>query len=122
MRTSPAALANAAAWVALAAIFAAAVVMTDVLGFLGLLIIGAVTWLACTRAAQDDNPGWRTWQAFQRVAPDEPGSVEQRAARRAQWLTALDPIRFLGRCGMALTAIGAAGFACQYWFAAANGH
>ena len=125
MRISAAALANGLAWGVFALIFAAAVVMADVLGFLGLLIIGAITWLVCARAAQDDNPGWRNWQAFQRIAPDEagPASREQRAARWAEWQVGLDPIRFFGRCGMALTLIGAAGFAWQYWAAAAsNGH
>ena len=126
MRISAGTVANAVAWLVFAGIFAVAVVMADVLGFLGLFIIGAITWMVCARVGQDDNPDWRPWQAFGHAVPHDtawPASPEQRAARRAEWQLALDPIRFFARCGMALTAIGAAGFAWQYWAAmASNGH
>ena len=120
---SPGAIANAAAWLALAAVFAGAVIMTDVLGFLGLFVIGVFTWLVCVQAGQDDNPNWRAVHGRNDREALPAASPEQRAARDWEWQVARDPIRFLGRCGMALTTIGAAGFAWQYWFAAAsNGH
>ena len=118
---SPGVIANALAWLALAAVFAGAVVMTDRLGFLGLFVIGVLTWFVCVQAAQDDNPNWRALRGQGNVTLSDP--PDQRAARHREWQAALDPIRFLSRCGMALTAIGAAGFAWQYWVAAAsNGH
>ena len=119
MRISALAIANGLAWAAFGLIFAAAVVMADVLGFLGLFIIGAITWMVCVRAGQDDNPDWQT-SARRAAAAEQP---EQRAARLSSWQAALHPIRFFARCGMALTAVGAAGFLWQYWAGvAANGH
>ena len=117
MRIPAGAIANGAAWVVFAVIFAAAVVMADVLGFLGLFILGAVTWMVCVGAARDDDPSWQ-------VAPRRsarPETPEEHAARLSHWQATLQPIRFFARCGMALTAIGAAGFAWQYWAGAAAG-
>lgn len=128
MKLSAGDVANGAAWIVFAVIIAVAVVIADALGFLGLLLIGAATWLVCSCAAQDEHPGWPGPQAFRSDAAITPtprrlASPEERAARDAAWRATLNPIHFFGRCGMALTAVGAAGFAWQYWLAAAsNGH
>ena len=128
MRLSAGDIANVAAWVVIAALAALAFVMADVLGFLGLLVIGAATWLVCSRAAQDESPHWRGPFTIEGAPPDRAArqrlpSPEQQAATQADWAARLDPIRFFGRCGMVLTAVGAAGFAIQYWLAlAAKGH
>ena len=120
MRITAAAIANGAAWAVFAVIFALAVVMADVLGFLGLFILGVITWMVCVRAGQEDDPYWLTARPRtenRRSAPEE------QASRMAHWQTTLEPVRFFARCGMALTAIGAAGFAWQYWMGvASNGH
>ena len=110
--------ANWLAWVLFLALFALAVVAVDRLGFVGLFILGLVTWLVCLRAGLDnDNPGYGTMRSLlQRPASEL--SPEQREARYAERQTAMLPLRFFGRCGMVLTAIGVAGFAWQWCFAA----
>ena len=89
MRISALAIANGLAWAAFGLIFAATVVMADVLGFLGLFIIGAITWMVCVRAGQDDNPDWQT--SARRISTAAAEQPEQRAARLSSWQAALPP-------------------------------
>lgn len=114
MRFSAASAANLAAWTVIGALLCAAVVMTAVLGFVGLLILGAATWLVCILAElNEDAPTWGVgvFEARMRGA----GSPEQRAATHEEHQTFLSPLRFYRRCGIALTAIGAIGFVWQTW-------
>ena len=122
MRIPAGAFANAAAWGVFAVLIAASLAIADRLGFLGLFLLGGATWLICVRASQsNDTPTWGQ-RAFEAQMTGE-RSPEARAARLAERDAALNPLRFFGRCGMALTAIGTIGFAWQYWFAVVpNGH
>jgi hypothetical protein len=94
---------NGLGWLALALLFGIAVVMVDVLGFVGLIILGAATAMICTRAAIAES---RTGSP--------PSRPEERAALSAEQEASLAPLRFFSRCGLAVAAIGAAGFAWQY--------
>ena len=117
MRISAGGAANWLAWALFVALFAVAVVVVDRLGFAGLFILGVITWLVCLRAALDnDNPGYGAMRSLLE-RPRAESSPEQREARHSEQQTALVPLRFFGRCGMALTAIGLAGFIWQWWFA-----
>ncbi|WP_158742361.1 hypothetical protein [Acidisphaera sp. L21] len=112
MKISAHRVGNAVAWGVFALLFALAIVMADVLGFLGLVILGGATAMICTRAALAESRSGGT-----------PHRPEDRAALFAEREANLAPLRFFGRCGLALAAIGAAGFAWQYWTAlASNAH
>ena len=114
MRPAPRHALNLLASVLLLLLFAVAVIVTDRLGFFGLVLLGLLVWFVCLRAAQNDaTPTWgvRTFQAQLNPA----SSPEERAARRAEQAAFVMPLRFYGRCGMALTAIGLAGIAAQHW-------
>ena len=83
--------------------------VTQRLGFAGLFLLGGVTWLVCTRASLDQAvPTWGV-HVF-RAGMERPRSMEARAAAAAEHAAALSPLRFYGRCGAVLAAIGAAGF------------
>ena len=107
-------LLNAIAWAGIACMIAVAFAVAQLLGFLGLFLVGGLAWLVCTRAALDsDVPTWGRDAFAARMA--QAGSPEQRAARQAERASALQPLRYYGRCAMALALIGAAGFAWQVW-------
>lgn len=55
MRSSAGALANALAWSVVAALIAAAVLVVNRLGFVGLMLLGGATWLVCLRAELDQD-------------------------------------------------------------------
>ena len=113
---APVRVANALGWLGIAAIIVVALVVANLLGFLGLFLIGGLGWLVCTRAAlSNDVP---TWSAPSFAAHLEQRSPEQQAAEAAQRQSSLLPLRSYGPCAMVLTAIGAAGFAWQTWSAA----
>ena len=115
LRLSGGGVANAAAWGVFALLFAAAVKIATALGFVGLIILGGATWLVCSRAALDeDAAGWGT-EVF-RARMGRSGSPEERAARAAERDGFQGPLRFFGRCGMALVAMGVAGFVWQRWW------
>ncbi len=108
--------ANLAAGAALAVLFSVAVVLVDWLGPFGLVLIGLIVWLACVRAAQTEaSPTWGP--AVFGAAMRRPTSPESRAAQDAERQTALAPLHFFRRCGMALTGIGVVATALQYWLA-----
>lgn len=89
-----------------------AVVMADVLGFMGLLILGSATWLVCARAEMDqDTPTWGT-EVF-RARLDRTSSPEQRAAMLDERRAFTSPLRFYRWCGIFLTIVGLAGFVWQ---------
>ena len=114
MRVSPGNAANAAAWAIIVALICAAIVLADVLGFVGLLILGGATWLVCVRAEMDqDMPAWGT-EVF-RARMDRTGSPEQRAAMFDEARTFTSPLRFFRRCGIFLAVVGLAGFVWQLW-------
>ena len=114
MRVSAGAVANAAAWGVIVLLVGAAVLIVNRLGFVGLLLLGSATWLVCIRAKLDqDIPAWGT-EVF-KVRMDGRRSPEQQAAMLEERRAFTSPLRFYRRCGMVLTAIGAAGFIWQQW-------
>ena len=115
MKFSPYAFGNLVAWGVLAALALLALVIADRLGFVGLLVLGALTWLICSMARMDqDAPTWGM-EVF-RARMRDGGSPEQRAAGSAEREAFLSPLRFYARCGMVLAAVGAAGFCWQLWY------
>ncbi len=114
MRFSASNVANAAAWAVIFGLIGAAIVVADVLGFLGLLILGAMTWLVCVRAEMDqDAPTWGA-EVF-RARMKGGGSPEQRAAMLEERHAFLSPLHLCRRGGMFLTVVGLAGFIWQRW-------
>lgn len=111
---SLAALANATAWLAIAALIGVAAVVADRFGFLGLLLLGALTWLVCIRAALDNEVPTGGIEVLT-AALARPRSPEDRASLEAERGATLSPFRFYGRCGAFLAVVGAAGFAWQVW-------
>ncbi|WP_458097579.1 hypothetical protein [Roseomonas sp. WA12] len=114
MRFSAGSAANALAWMVLGGLFCAAVVMVTVLGFFGLLVLGAGTVLVCTLAElNQDAPTWGV-DVFKARSGDG-GSPEQRAAMLADRQTFLSPVHFCRNCGGVLFALGVVGVSCQAW-------
>ena len=114
MRSRWATAANVAAGCVVALLIVAALVLTARLGFAALAVLGLATWLICTRAALDlDVP--ITSVAVFRARMEQPRSPEERAGRETERQAISDPLKFVGRCGIVLTAIGVAGFAWQVW-------
>lgn len=114
MRLAAGAVANGVAWLVLAVLGVGAILVTNRLGFVGLVILGGLTWLVCTRASLDEKvPTWGVGVFSARMA--QPRSAEERAAVHADHEAALLPLRFYGRCGAFLATIGAIGFAWQTW-------
>jgi len=119
MRFSSSAAANAAAWGVVAALIGGAVVITDVLGFFGLALLGGMTWLVCLRAEMDqDTPTWGV-AVFKARMGSQGLPPEQRAATLDERQTFVSPLRFYRWCGIVLVGVGAAGF---IWQAVAGGH
>ena len=114
MRLSAGAAANAAAWGVIVLLIGAAALMVNRLGFMGLLLLGGATWLVCIRAELDEDiPAWGT-EVF-KARMDGRRSPEQRASMLEERRAFTSPLRFCRRCGMALAAVGAAGFIWQQW-------
>ena len=112
MRFSANKIGNAAAWVFIFVLIGAALAMAEVLGFMGLLILGAVTSLICARAEMDqDTPTWGA-EVF-KARMDQRGSPEERQARLEERRAFVSPIRFYRWCGIFLAAVGLAGFLWQ---------
>lgn len=115
MRFSSSAAANAAAWGVVAALIGGAVVITDVLGFFGLALLGGMTWLVCLRAEMDqDTPTWGV-AVFKARMGSQGSPPEQRAATLDERQTFVSPLRFYRWCGIVLVGVGAAGFIWQQW-------
>lgn len=114
MRFSVGALANALAWGVAAALIAAAILVVDRLGFVGLMLLGGAAWLVCIRAELDHEvPTWGT--AVFQAHLEQRRSAEQREAALEEHRALLSPLRFHARCGMALAAAGLAGVLWQIW-------
>ena len=114
MRLGVGAVANAAAWLVLGGLAVGAVLVANRLGFVGLVLLGGLTWLVCMRASLDQKvPTWGV-EVF-RASMEHPRSVEERAAAYADHQATLSPLRFYGRCGALLAAVGAIGFVWQTW-------
>ena len=114
MRLSPRHAAEAIAWVVFLALIGVALVVAHRLGFVGLFLLGAATWLVCVRAEMDqDVPTWGA-ETF-RSRMEDAGSPEQRAAALGERQAAIVPLRFGRRCGIVVTTIGALGFLWQQW-------
>ena len=115
MRFSAGTVANAVAWAVVMLLAGVAVLVADLLGFVGLMLLGGLTWLLCLRAAMNqDVPTWEV-EVF-RARMDGRRSPEQDAATAAEYQAFMSPLRFYGRCGMVLAGIGLAGFVWQRWW------
>ncbi len=120
MRFSAHSAANAAAWVVLVAIFCVAVVLTRLLGFAGLFLLGGMTWLVCLRAEMDhDAPTWGA-EVFKAQLERQQYSPEQRASMLEERRVFVSPLRFYRWCGIFLAAVGLIGFVWQNWFKAVS--
>jgi hypothetical protein len=116
MRSTAGEIANALAWVVLFGLIGVAVVIANWLGFVGLFILGMLTWVICVQVElSDDTPTAGTAVFRARLSPER--SPERRAAAQAERQVRLSPLRFYRWCGIALTAIGAGGFIWQRWVA-----
>ncbi|RKK02868.1 hypothetical protein EBE87_09745 [Pseudoroseomonas wenyumeiae] len=104
MRVPPAAfILNGLGWVVILALVAAALALVRLLGFPGLLILGLLCCLICTRAElSEDVPSWGRQVFAARMA--RAGEAPDRAA-----------FRFYRRCGCVLLLAGLAGTAWQWW-------
>ena len=84
------------------------------LGFVGLFLLGGLTVLICVLAELDqDAPTWGI-EVF-KARMSQRRSPEQHADMLAERQAFISPILFYRRCGLVLTAVGAAGFAWQQW-------
>lgn len=107
-------IANAIAWAVLLALIGVAILIADVLGFVGLFILGLLTWAVCTHVELDDDTPTASTAVFRaRLSPVR--SPEHRAAAHAERQMRLSPLPFYRWCGIALTVIGVAGFVWQRW-------
>ncbi len=114
MRFSAGTVASALAWGVIVLLIGAAVLMTNRLGFMGLLLLGSATWLVCIMAELDqDAPTWGT-EVF-KARLDARRSPEQHAAMLEERQAFVSPLRFYRRCGMILAAVGSVGFVWQQW-------
>jgi len=92
-----------------------AFVLVASFSFFGMGLIGLLIWFVCTRIELEKDAaigsGWSPgliasqYEARQRMSP------EQRAAYREEQSAAMHSLRFFRHLGMALVAIGGAGFA-----------
>jgi hypothetical protein len=116
MRTTAGEIANAIAWALVLVLAGVAIVVADVLGFVGVFILGLFTWMICTHMELDDaTPTFGTSVFRASMSPER--SSERRAAALAERQSRLSPLRFYRWCGIALTSIGAGGFVWQRWVA-----
>lgn len=114
MRFSAGAFANALAWGVIVLLIGAAVLVVDRLGFMGLLLLGGATWLVCIRVELDqDVPTWGI--AVFKAHLEQRHTPERKAAMLEDRRAFLSPLRFYGRCGVALAAAGLAGILWQVW-------
>ncbi len=116
MRTTGSEILNAIAWALALVLVAVTIVFADVLGFVGVFILGLFTWLICTHMELDDDTPTSAIAVFRaRMSPER--SEERRAAVQAERQVRLSPVPFYRWCGIALTVIGAVGFVVQQWMA-----
>jgi hypothetical protein len=114
MRGTAGDIANAVAWAVVLVLVGVAVLIADWLGFVGLFILGMLTWVVCVQVELgDDTPTASTAVFRARMSPER--SPERRAAAQAERHIRLSPLRIYRWCGIALTVIGAGGFIWQRW-------
>jgi hypothetical protein len=122
MRFSASIIVNAFTCVVIIALLAFAFTIANFLGYLGLVVLGLIVAMVCSRAELDeDNPsvrsradfdGRRAAEKFYGQAPTAP---KQCAAADAERRVFTVSRRFVRWCGIALAAIGATGFAWEQW-------
>lgn len=114
MRSRAAQFVNALAWAVVLVLAAFAILVAYLLGFVGLLILGLLTWLICTDLDLGDATPASSVAVF-RALMESSRAPEQRAAEQAERRARLSPLPFYRWCGIVLTVIGAAGFLWQHW-------
>jgi hypothetical protein len=110
--------ASALAWCVVAPLIALSLVVANRLGFAGLLILGLLTAFICTHAElRNDIPAPGTAIFKARMARERwPEKRDANAEERRAFISSL---RFFRWCGIALAAIGLAGFVLQNWLSPA---
>jgi hypothetical protein len=112
MRSTAAEIANALAWAILLALAGVAILIADRLGFVGLFILGLLTWVICTQVELGDDTPTASVAVFRaRMARER--SPERRAAVQAERQVRLSPLPFYRWCGIGLTVVGVVGFVWQ---------
>lgn len=103
---------NVAAWAVIVVLACGAVLLVARLGPFGLILLGLLTLLVCTRIGLDqDTPTWGPQVFKARMTSN--ASPEQRAAAHEERQASLSPLRFYRWCGIILVVAGAAGFTWQ---------
>ena len=106
---------NLVAWMMIAVLISAAIVITKLLGPAGLILLGGLTALVCARAQLSEaNPTWGV-EVFKASTAESRASPEERAALLSERQALVAPFRFYARCGMFLMAVGAIMFIWQLW-------
>ncbi|WP_043831765.1 hypothetical protein [Muricoccus aerilatus] len=114
MRPSASTIANGIAWVGIFALIAASLGIVLVLGFPGVLILGLLTALTCTRAELSERtPTWG--QAVFEAQATRGRSPEERAAAGEAAARGNSPLRYYRACGLVLILAGLLGTAWQIW-------
>jgi hypothetical protein len=107
-------LAQLLAWAALAGLAALAILVAWLLGFPGVMILGLLLLLVCTRAELSDQvPVWSLAVFHARQQP--PASLEARADRAAARRNNRAELRFFKGCCVLLIVAGLLGTAWQFW-------
>jgi fatty acid desaturase len=114
MRSRAAEFVNAVAWALILILAAFAILVAHLLGFVGLLILGLLTWLICTDLELRDATPACSIAVF-RALMESSRAPEQSAAEQAERRARLSVLPFYRWCGIALTIIGATGFLWQRW-------
>jgi hypothetical protein len=122
MRFSASIIGNAFACVVIIVLLAFAFSIANFLGYLGLIVLGLIVAMVCSRAELDeDNPFVRSRADFdarraaEKIYGQDPAAPERFTAADAEHRVFKVPLRFVRWCGIALAAIGAAGFAWEQW-------
>ena len=107
-------MAECLAWAALLVLAGAALLIVNRLGFLGLGLLGLLTWFVCTMMAlNEDVPTWGEHVFRARMTQRARGASRDGPARDSARF--VPDVVFYRRCGMGLAAAGAAGFVWQVW-------
>jgi hypothetical protein len=105
---------NAVAWAVVIGLVAVAIVLVNLWGPFGLVILGLLTLLICTQLDLHEHaPTWGIEVFKARASGDD--SPEQRAARSEERRATTSPLRFYRLCGLLLVIAGAIAFAWQQW-------
>jgi hypothetical protein len=113
MRFSASGIVNALAWVGIFTLIGVAIVIVDVFGFVGLILLGLMTAFTCVSAELGEDVPTAGVELFKSHMGG--GTPEQRAAMLEEKRGFVAPLRFYKWCGMFLIIVGVAGFIWQQY-------